>query len=154
MWCLSSANVADQTRLRAEKEALEALLRPPSVGKAIQPSKLSEEDILNDIAEEERCMRATLQKGVSLPAEMGSRVNQIINELGPIVDTFADGVHKINQYRMAADDVASRVLATCAEKLTERELAGRKQALGSDEYNSPRRDLNSVLRGLSKSGTR
>lgn len=145
---------ADQDRLRAEKEALEALLRPPSISKGVQPTSPLGDSEFEDGTGEDRNIRESLRKGSSLPAEVNSRVKKIVTGLGPTVDTFAGGVHKINQYRIAAEETANQVLATCAEKLTEREVVGRKQALGSEEYNNPRRDLSSVLRGLSKTDNR
>lgn len=147
--CISLAH-ADQDRLRAEKEALEALLRPPSIARALSPSSLAGSQNAALLGEEDNDILARLQQGDPLSSEVNSRVNKVIREIEPALDTFADGVHKINQYRIAADEVASQVLATCAEKLTAREAAERKQALGTEQYNSPRRDLSSVLRGLSK----
>ena len=139
-------------RLRSEKDALEALLRPPSIpdlpnaeGDTIDQETLSESD-----ANIVRSLRSTSD----LSAEIASRVNKVTSNLGPAIDTFADGVHKINQYRLGADSIASQVLSICAEKLAERERAGRRKALGVEDDRSPGRDLSSVLRGLSKAERR
>jgi kinetochore protein Mis13/DSN1 len=78
-----------------------------------------------------------------------SRVDQIFDKLEPNIDAFADGVHKVAQYRDAADNVASRVLSIAAEKLAEQENEGRRRAQ-PERDRSPRRDLGSVLRGLSR----
>lgn len=81
--------------------------------------------------------------------DIHSRVETIFEDLQPSVDAFADRVHKVAQYRDAADNVASRVLSIAAEKLAEREDDSRRRAQ-PERDRSPRRDLGSVLRGLSR----
>jgi kinetochore protein Mis13/DSN1 len=82
------------------------------------------------------------------------QLNEILESIGPTMDQFADGMHRIGQYRAAADNLAGRMLAICAQKLTEREQQGRKKALLSgDEATSqptPPKDLSGVLRSLSR----
>ncbi|KAK5097414.1 hypothetical protein LTS08_006826 [Lithohypha guttulata] len=140
-------------RLRAEKEALEALLRPPSIAKPhiVNREAHSQKDS-ELLSENDTKALELLNPGSSLSNEISSRVNQVVSALGPAIDTFADGVHKINLYRITADNLASEVLSTCAEKIAQREKVGKMKALGTDEVPSPRRDLSSVLRGLSKAG--
>jgi hypothetical protein len=83
----------------------------------------------------------SLQDGSGIQSDVQRRLNAMQQDLGPTVDAFADGIHKIGQYRDAADHMASRVLQICSEKLAERDKK-------SDV--DPRRDLSSVLRGLSR----
>ena len=137
--------------MRSEKDALDALLRPPSLPDV--PLERPQSDLSNDLealSESDANILRSLRSTSNLSADITSRVNKVTSDLGPAIDTFADGVHKINQYRMGADGTASQVLSLCAEKLAEREKAGRKRALGVEDARSPGRDLSSVLRGLSK----
>jgi len=142
---------ANICRLRSEKDALEALLRPPSIPDLPTRKNDSDSDIdLEALSESDADILRSLNSDASLSADMASRVNKVTSDLGPAVDIFADGVHKINRYRMGGDGIASQVLSLCAEKLADRERAGRRKALGVEDDRSPGRDLNSVLRGLSK----
>lgn len=134
-----------------EKDALESLKKPAAVPapttfhedptKDIDPEMLSENDAK---------ILQSLRISAQLSIDLSSRVDKLITNLEPSIDIFADGVHKINQYRIGADQVAGQVLSVCAHKLAEREKEGRRKALGLDEDRSPGRDLSSVLRGLSK----
>ncbi|KAK4899317.1 hypothetical protein LTR28_001541, partial [Elasticomyces elasticus] len=56
---------------------------------------------------------------------LSSRLKSMAETLEFKTDSFTDGIHRINQYRMQADRVADRVLADTAEKLDERE--GKKE---------------------------
>src|SRR5438034_412474 len=58
------------------------------------------------------------------------RLNAISASLGPTIDSFTDDLHRIAQYRNAADNVAGQVLKMCADRLEDREKEGRKHALG------------------------
>jgi kinetochore protein Mis13/DSN1 len=137
----------DKHRLRSEKDSLEALLRPPFIPE-VPPQSLANLDrsLFN---EAERGLLESLASGNQIQSDTSKRLNAIQTSLGPTIDTFADGLHKIAQYRNSADNVASNVLRVCATKLDERERERRRQALGSDDR-SPGRDLDSVLRGLSR----
>lgn len=134
-----------------EKDALDALKHPPSISNP----HLFDEDVTMGIDEDilsegDAQILKSLRVNVDLPTNFNTRVNKIISDLGPSVDTFADGIHKINQYRIGADQISNQVLSVCANKLAEREKEGRRKALGLDQDRSPGRDLSSVLRGLSK----
>lgn len=91
----------------------------------------------------------------SLPAtstssdQVSKCLNRLYDSLGPTIDQFADGIHTIGQYRQAADNVASRALAICAERLSRQENEGRKKAL-PDAQGTPPKDLGGVLRSLSR----
>jgi kinetochore protein Mis13/DSN1 len=86
--------------------------------------------------------------------QISQRVNEILESIGPTIDQFADGVHRLGQYQAAAEDVAGRTLALCAEKLTERENQGRKKALATagqmQQQDTPPKNIASVLRSLSR----
>jgi kinetochore protein Mis13/DSN1 len=103
------------------------------------------------LSSEEAQMLAQLESTASV-TDVDERMKGLYTMLEPTVDAFADQVHKVAQYRDAADSVASRVLSIAAEKLAEREKESRRQAQGGDGDTeiTPRRELGSVLRGLSR----
>lgn len=139
------------SRLKMEKDALESLKKPATIPASTpfhqNPITGMDEEMLS---ESDANVLQSLRTNTQLPVELGSRVDKLITNLEPSIDIFADGIHKINQYRLGADQVASQVLSICAHKLAEREKEGRRKALGLNEDRSPARDLSSVLRGLSK----
>ncbi|KAF2809056.1 uncharacterized protein BDZ99DRAFT_418655 [Mytilinidion resinicola] len=57
-----------------------------------------------------------------------TRLAHISRSLEPTIDTFADGVHKIEQYRLAAEHVADRVLGGAAKALEERDREAKERA--------------------------
>lgn len=62
--------------------------------------------------------------------------------LEPSIDVFADGIHKIEQYRQTAERVADRVLGTASRRLEERERTARER-VGAQGIG-----VGDVLRGL------
>lgn len=134
-----------RSRLRAERDALEQLLRPLS---NLNLPKMKTVDV-SLLSAEEASLYNQLQKSAPT-SKISSRLNSIFDELEPTVDSFADSVHKIAQYQNAGDSVASRVLSIAAEKLAEREEESRRKAQPQDAPRSPGRELGSVLRGLSR----
>ncbi|KAJ9602341.1 hypothetical protein H2200_013196 [Cladophialophora chaetospira] len=142
-------------RLRIEKEALELFLRPPSLPPP--PKQNSPSSINHSLLSETEAAALDSIASTSNPTstlQVSRRVNEVLDSIGPTIDIFADGVHKIGLYRAAADNVAGRVLAMCAEKLTEREKEGRKKALAAadqtQDQGTPPKDMASVLRSLSR----
>ncbi|EXJ75732.1 uncharacterized protein A1O5_00239 [Cladophialophora psammophila CBS 110553] len=156
--------------LRLEKEALENLLRPPNVPSLhdldvpTNPSKANELDrsLLSDtdIAALDSVI-ASNNNSVTTSDQISRRLGGVLESIGPTVDMFADGIHTIGQYRTAADEVAGRVLAICAEKLTQREKDGKRRARGigtasgsgrgsGSSSTGPPKDLGAVLRSLSR----
>ncbi|KIV94638.1 hypothetical protein PV10_02386 [Exophiala mesophila] len=136
-------------RLRAEKEALESLLRPPSLpprGDARSPEPDRSLLSASDLA----AVDVLTQN--PMPGErITQELNAVFESVGPTIDSFADSIHKIGQYRTAADNVADRVLAMCAEMLEQREKQGLKRALMSEQgEKTPPKDLVGVLRSLSR----
>ncbi|KAF2453618.1 Mis12-Mtw1 protein family-domain-containing protein [Lineolata rhizophorae] len=61
-------------------------------------------------------------------AEIQSRVRHVTSTLEPTVDIFADGIHKLSQYRLAADRVADRILGSAVQQLEERDRAAKERA--------------------------
>ncbi len=140
--------LANAPRLRAERNSLELLLRPPSVPQ-LEERDLS--DIESSLLDEaDASLLKSLRSGNDVSEDISGRVQTLQQNLGPTIDAFADGVHKIGQYRDASESVAGKVLSICSEKLAEREKGARKRALDHREDTSLKRDLNSVLRGLSR----
>ncbi|KAL2413507.1 hypothetical protein ABEF95_000373 [Exophiala dermatitidis] len=141
-------------RLRAEKDALESLLEPPKVPRlseldaptgpedqSLDKSLLSDADIA--------ALEASAAARETSFGQISERLNRLYESLSPTVDTFADGIHAIGQYRQAADNVAGRVLSLCAQRLAQREHEGRKRVLPGTE-GTPPKDLGGVLRSLSR----
>ena len=142
-------------RLRTEKEALESLLRPPSLPPPQQPRSPSiiDRSLLSEA--EAAALDSIVSTGnPTAILQISRRVNELLDSIGPTIDQFADSVHSIGRYRTAADNVAGRVLALCAEKLTEREKEGRKKALAAADQtqhqDTPPKDMASILRSLSR----
>lgn len=76
------------------------------------------------------------------PSALQSHLTKLADSLEPNIDLFADGVHKIEQYRNTAERVADRVLGTAAGRLEERDKEG-KEKVGSEGIG-----VGDVLRGL------
>ncbi|KKY21437.1 putative mis12-mtw1 family protein [Phaeomoniella chlamydospora] len=142
------------TRLKAEKVSLEALKKPPAItpmpSSAENPAASSIDTSLLSPSDLE--IQQLLTSTPTTSTIVSARLNSIISSLGPTVDVFADGVHKIGQYRDAAERVATRALNICAKKLEERDRASLRQTRG-DEIESQKRgreSMGGVLRGLSR----
>ena len=144
--------------LKSERQSLESLLRPPLIPSisqdalqlpphahppAIDTSLLSFSD--TEILE-------SLRTTSVHPTTVSSRINNISSSLGPTIDAFADGIHKIVQYREAAESMSGKVLSICAEKLEERDRQGKRRAGNWEpgDSSSGHDDLTGVLRSLSK----
>jgi kinetochore protein Mis13/DSN1 len=76
------------------------------------------------------------------PSALQSHLTKLSQSLEPNIDLFADGVHKIEQYRNTAERVADRVLGTAAKRLEERDREVKERA-GADGIG-----VGDVLRGL------
>ena len=62
------------------------------------------------------------------PSALQSHLNKLSQSLEPSIDLFADGVHKMEQYRNTAERVADRVLGTAAKRLEERDREVKERA--------------------------
>ncbi|RDI88200.1 hypothetical protein Vi05172_g2136 [Venturia inaequalis] len=139
-------------RLQGEKQSWEGLLstKSPPKSQPSEPAKIDPE--LLDPAQ--AAILTTLQTSstltpnatTSIPTKssqnethptpsdlhptLSSRINTIVDTLEPRIDLFADGIHKISQYRLAAERVADRLLSTTAEKLESRDRMA-KEASGT-----------------------
>ncbi|QSS58886.1 Mis12-Mtw1 domain-containing protein [Histoplasma capsulatum] len=63
------------------------------------------------------------------------RLSHLTTSLIPTLDSFASGIHDIELFRRAADDVAGQVLAICARLLEERDQL-RQKRIGGEELGS------------------
>ena len=76
------------------------------------------------------------------PTALQTHLDKLSSSLEPSIDLFADGVHKIEQYRNTAERVADRVLGTASKRLEERDKKAKEKA-GSEGIG-----VGDVLRGL------
>jgi kinetochore protein Mis13/DSN1 len=76
------------------------------------------------------------------PSVLQSHLTKLSQSLEPHIDLFADGVHKIEQYRNTAERVADRILSTASMRLEERDREV-KQRVGAEGIG-----VGDVLRGL------
>ena len=76
------------------------------------------------------------------PAALQTHLTALAESLESSIDIFADGIHKIEQYRQTAERVADRVLETTSRRLEERDRAVKAKA-GADGIG-----VGDVLRGL------
>ncbi|KAF2252261.1 hypothetical protein BU26DRAFT_479830 [Trematosphaeria pertusa] len=146
-------------RLEEEKAAWEALASssnsmPPPPPPSIQTPALSLSEIDASLLDASQAsMLASLQLPpqpappsaaftFTTPSALQSHLTKLADSLEPNIDLFADGVHKIEQYRNTAERVADRVLGTAAGRLEERDKEG-KEKVGSEGIG-----VGDVLRGL------
>jgi kinetochore protein Mis13/DSN1 len=137
-------------RLQTEKQALKALLRPPSIPALESPA--SEEDsssknkqridiaaldpgqrsIINTVGLESLRINKNSQDGKAIPqpsssnpplppSAVSNRLSHITTSLAPTLDAFASGLHDIDIFRSAADRISSEVLRMCSQRLEERD---------------------------------
>ncbi|KAF2023550.1 hypothetical protein EK21DRAFT_80629 [Setomelanomma holmii] len=76
------------------------------------------------------------------PTALQLHLTKLSQSLEPHIDLFADGVHKIEQYRNTAERVSDRVLGTASKRLEERDRDV-KERVGADGIG-----VGDVLRGL------
>lgn len=90
-----------------------------------------------------------LKAQVKTSDQISKELGGLYDSLEPTIDAFADGMHRIGQYRDAADSLAGRILSICAEGLAKKDKEERKKALASGAKTPPK-DLSGVLRSLSR----
>lgn len=72
---------------------------------------------------------AALTEGSSTSADaLSQQLATLTSKIEPAIDLFADGVHKLSQYRVAAERVADRVLSSAANGLERRNRDVQAQA--------------------------
>ena len=76
------------------------------------------------------------------PSALQTHLAHLSSSLEPNIDLFADGVHKIEQYRSTAERVADRILGTAARRLEDRDRDV-KERVGAEGIG-----VGDVLRGL------
>lgn len=86
----------------------------------------------------------------SLPLSIAKRLQRVTLDLEPQIDAFADGIHRISQYRIVAEQVADRILCATAEKLQRRDQAAR-EASGTAAV-GPREVLSALALVLNQQG--
>ncbi|KAL5412026.1 hypothetical protein PMIN03_004499 [Paraphaeosphaeria minitans] len=151
-------------RLEEEKAAWEALaavpdssLAPPSIQTGTQTFADINASLLDS---EQAAILAALQTSqqpqpeescfapssstftFTTPAALQTHLEKLSLSLEPNIDLFADGVHKIEQYRNTAERVADRVLGTASKRLGERDKESKVKA-GTEGIG-----VGDVLRGL------
>jgi kinetochore protein Mis13/DSN1 len=159
-----------ESRLEEEKAAWEALAAtsksmppPPTLPRSAPPAILSEIDtslldpeqaaILSalQIPQQQPTPPDTQETGqrppsshftFTTPSALQSHLTKLSQSLEPSIDLFADGVHKIEQYRNTAERVADRVLGTASKRLDERDRDV-KARVGAEGIG-----VGDVLRGL------
>jgi kinetochore protein Mis13/DSN1 len=114
-------------RLQEEKKSWDALRASNSATSERAPSKaLSEVNaaLLDpsqaSILQTLNSFQADSNTGTK-PADLSARLQKINTTLEPQIDLFADGIHKISQYRQAAERVADRILGATASQLEKRD---------------------------------
>jgi len=80
-------------------------------------------------------------------AHIQSRINEITIPLESKIDTFADSLHRLEQYRQGAERVADKILASGAERLEDRDQERKEKAGGQV-------DSMDVLRALSRAANK
>lgn len=80
-------------------------------------------------------------------AHVQSRINEITRPLEGKIDIFADSMHRIEQYRQGAEQVADRILSSGADRLEERDQERREKTGGQV-------DSMDVLRALSRAANK
>jgi kinetochore protein Mis13/DSN1 len=76
------------------------------------------------------------------PAALQAHLTKLSQSLEPNIDLFADGIHKVEQYRSTAERVADRILSTASKRLDERDREV-KAKVGADGIG-----VGDILRGL------
>ncbi|KAI9812533.1 MAG: hypothetical protein M1832_000383 [Thelocarpon impressellum] len=118
-------------RLQEEKEAWEALTKPPAVPPAPDPADAFPSVGAIDrslLDPEQAAILSSLESAPSITTETRERLKTIAAGLEFKVDRFADGVHRLGQYQATAERIAERVLALSAQRLQRREEEGLERA--------------------------
>ena len=91
---------------------------PPTPTPSYHPSTI-DADALGD--ETQAAILQTLLSTTCPPPDLSSRLQRLAGKLEPAIDSFADGVHRIAQYRLQAERVAERILGDTSARLERRE---------------------------------
>lgn len=141
--------VLTNSRLQTEKQALKALLRPPSIPALESPASEDsssknkqsidiaaldprQQSIISTVGPESLRINQSSQDGKAIPqpsstnpplppSAVSNRLSHITTSLAPTLDAFASGLHDIDIFRSAADRISSEVLRMCSQRLEERD---------------------------------
>ncbi|KGO56039.1 Mtw1 kinetochore complex, DSN1 [Penicillium expansum] len=173
-------------KLHKERQSLNALLRQPAIPnvkakpqsdnqqKDKQPSRKSQREEIDpsllDPSQQailESLNPSSQPEGESstpsstrppiTPSAVSAQLSRITSGLAPTLDAFAAGVHDIELYRASADNVSSRILRICSQRLEERDTQNTQRRLameGNDDKHPPptriKEDLGLILGALSR----
>lgn len=164
-WLIKASQVLTNTRLQTEKQALKALLRPPSIPKlessasadsssrnnqhidmaALDPHQRSiigtiglDSLQVNHNSQDRKAIPQPSSTNPPLtPAAVSNRLSHITTSLAPTLDAFASGLHDIDIFRSAAHRISSEVLRICSQRLEERDA---RNAARSSEFEGSDQD--------------
>ncbi|CAI6340957.1 unnamed protein product [Periconia digitata] len=134
---ISITDDIDPTVLDPSQASIISALQPPSETPELAPTATSSTSPRSTPPPS-----STFTFQFTTSAALQSHLTKMSQSLEPNIDVFADGLHKIEQYRNTAERVADRVLGTAAKKLEEREKSVREK-VGSEGIG-----VGDVLRGL------
>ncbi|KAK8170615.1 Mis12-Mtw1 protein family-domain-containing protein [Phyllosticta citribraziliensis] len=100
---------------------------PPTAADPAQPSTSSQDPSSASTAPQPTTS-TTPAPSTQQQSDIHTRLRTIAVSLPAQADLFADGVHKLAQYRAAADRVADAVLASAAQRLEQRDREARERA--------------------------
>jgi len=139
-------------RLQDEKRSWETLLKSPSpIAESSSANPQASATTIDStcLDPSQAAILATLQSSAadtnstnSSADPISTRLQALASSLEPKIDLFADGVHKLSQYRMAAERVADKILESTAKRLDSRDLEAR-EAIGTKGVGA--RDVLSAL---------
>lgn len=117
-------------RLQGEKASWEKIVSSASSSTPIAPSEANISSIDRALLDDpsQAAILDTLKSSESLPASIATRLQKITSDLEPQIDAFADGIHRIGQYRISAERVANRILSSAAQKFERRDQAAKEAA--------------------------
>ncbi|KAK8154476.1 Mis12-Mtw1 protein family-domain-containing protein [Phyllosticta citrichinensis] len=99
----------------------------PAAADSTQPS-LASQDPSSSSTVPQPTTSTTPAPSTQQQSDIHTRLRTITASLPAQADLFADGVHKLAQYRAAADRVADAVLASAAQRLEQRDREARERA--------------------------
>jgi kinetochore protein Mis13/DSN1 len=137
-------------RLKQERDQWKSLAKsPPSLPPIVPPNaqEIKPSDIdASFLSPEQANILATVSSftALDLRDQVAKQVQDLLSGLEFKVDQFADGVHKVEQYKDTAGRAASKILSISAVRLEERDRQ-EKEAVGTRDL-----PMQEVLRSLSR----
>ncbi|KAG8526708.1 uncharacterized protein KY384_008137 [Bacidia gigantensis] len=142
------------TRLKSEHDAYNELLKPHPLANAVLPPPTSASDPTTlDLSLLPPSQRPHLESLLSSQASSTAptssaprRLQSVLSNLEPTLDTFAVSVHALRSYKEVASDLADNMLEKCTTILEDRDRECVKRANDGEGGEGTRE----VLRGLSR----